>query len=136
MTQTVTTFAIGDLVVTYSGAIGKVLDGPYIDYHNGEQLVTVEVDGHCFPHSIADLEPATVGDAQAELDKQWAKCDEFFAHGFVEGEDVYVHWFDAKAKAVYLCNRACKAGIAILRDGKPHLPHEVEYSRLSARLDD
>ena len=65
MTQTeqVTTFTVGDLVVTYSGAIGKVLDGPWTAYDNGEQLVTVEVDGHSFQHGVAELELATVDDA-------------------------------------------------------------------------
>jgi hypothetical protein len=47
---------IGDTVRTYSGEIGTVLSGPWMDNENGEQLCTVKVGDRCFPHGVAELE--------------------------------------------------------------------------------
>jgi Rad52/22 family double-strand break repair protein len=55
-TMTTQELHIGDTVRTYSGEIGTVLSGPWMDNENGEQLCTVKVGDRCFPHGVAELE--------------------------------------------------------------------------------
>lgn len=87
---------------------------------------------------IESLQPG-----QAQLNEQWVPIKAFFDQGFVQGEDIW--WNDqvyrsgyasAPVKAVYLCKRGSKAGIAVLmRDGSWR-PKTVSQGSISLRLDD
>ena len=75
---------------------------------------------------------------QAEHVAQWARVDAFFSLGFLPGEDVYVCTSNGLVfPGVYLCDRAGKAGVALLslRKQDPYVPASVEYSQVTIRLD-